>query len=285
MKKVLFCFLIVLGVTACQKQIVPLPIPTPPVTFIPAIDEPEDSIICTPFLQRLLLQLDRTHSDSAFLQLPCAYNGENSTEKYPLLIFFNGVFEGSNYGGLKKMKKLGPPKFMVDSLRYSFIVNGKTENFIVVCPQSENGFRGPLSTNQVIDLMIAKYRVDTNRIYLTGLSAGANSVLRYLTHKPEYAARIAAAVPMSTTHLDSTHRSHLNYISNAGVPLYWFCGKDDKKYLKVNQAYVKTLEQLSPGLVQFKLYKGAHKSWNPMYDISHKYYNPNIYEWMLQFSK
>lgn len=285
MKNLLPYLIIVLFVAACQKQTIPLPIPEPPSVDIPGPDDQKDSISCTPFLQRMLVQLDRTHADSAFLQLPCAYNAENNTETYPLLIFFNGVFEGSNYGNLNKMKKLGPPKYMVDSLRYTFTVRGKTENLIVVCPQSKNGFRVPVSTNQVIDFMIAKYRVDTNRIYLTGLSAGANSVLRYLTHKQAYANRIAAAVPMSTTHLDSTHRAHLNYISNAGVPLYWFCGDQDKKYLKVNEAYVKTLNQLSPGLVKFKLYKGAHKNWNPMYNTTHRYYNPNIYEWMLQFSK
>lgn len=97
---------------------------------------------------------------------------------------------------------------------------------IIVCPQSDNGYHPPKFTNQVIDSMIAHYRVDTNRIYLTGLSAGACSVLRYLTHKPEYTARIAAAVSMNTTWLDSTHRAYMYYFSDAKVPLYWFCGNN-----------------------------------------------------------
>lgn len=291
MKNVSLFLLILFIIAACQKPVITLPpvISSPTDTLTrtdtlpPAVGA--DSIACTPFAQSIRLQIDQTHFDSAFLQLPCSYKRENKLEKYPLLIFLNGVFEGSHYGTLQKMKKLGPSKFMLDSLRYSFMVNGKMENMIVVCPQSDNGYRLAASTNKIIDSMIARYNVDTNRIYLTGLSAGANSVLRYLTEKPEFAARIAAAVPMSTTFLDSTHRSHFNYITNAGVPLYWYCGKQDKRYLGANEAYVKTLNQLSPGLVTFALYNGEHRGWNPMYDPTHKRYNPNMYEWLLQHKK
>src|SRR4051812_29815812 len=169
MKKILGYILLVLGILSCQKMVTPVSIPEQPVTPLPPVKE---STAGTPFAQRISLQLDNWHADSAFLQLPSDYYAAKSTDKYPLLVFLNGVFEGSKYGNLRKLKRLGPPKYMMDSLRFQFTVNGKTESMIVVCPQSYNGYRPPNSTNQVIDSMIARYRVDVHRIYLTGLSAG-----------------------------------------------------------------------------------------------------------------
>jgi predicted peptidase len=288
MKKAFLFLGLVLAMTACQKSIVPPPDLTPPAPPSPPTDTLTGGgidTIRTPFLQRTLVKLDAHHADSALLQLPHAYNVATNTEKYPLLIFFNGVYEGSDYGNLNKLLKLGPPKFMADSLRFVFKVGGKKERLIVLCPQSERGFRTPKTTNQIIDYMIAHYRVDVKRIYLTGLSAGATSLFRYITHKQEFANRIAAVVPMSTTYIDSTHHAQLHFINDANVHTYMFCGNKDKRYLRVNQSYANAINKRTPGLAQLTLYNGAHKSWNPMYSIGHKFYDPNMYEWLLQFSK
>ena len=285
MRKTLHAIIIASVLVACQRQIdPPTSQPTPNTITTPA-QGTTDTVVCTPFAQHILVQLDAWHADSALLQLPCSYNVKANTEKYPLLIFLNGTGESAKHGNLKKLKKWGPPHYMLDSMRFEFKVAGKMQPMIVVCPQSETGYRSPLTTNQVIDFMIAKYRVDASRIYLTGLSAGAQSLLRYLTQKPEYAARIAAAVPMSTIKLDSTSRSHLYYINNAHVPLNWFCGDKDETYLKANEAYAAAINAVTPNLVQFRTYDGAHNNWNAMYKPTHKYYKPNIYEWMLQYSK
>ncbi len=283
MKKVFTCIILVLAIAACRKSIVPLTLPVPR-TDSTAVATATSDTSCTPFMQRTSIQLDAWHIDSALLQLPSRYYA-NATKKFPILIFLNGVKEGTDYGPLTKLLKWGPPTFMADSLRFSFSVNSEEQSYIVVCPQSANGFRSPLTTNQVIDYMISKYQVDTTRIYLTGLSAGGSSVLRYLSDKPEYAKRIAAAVPMSATFLDSSHLAHLNYINTANVHTLVFCGSQDQKYLSTNKGYVNAINALTPGLAEFKLYKGAHKDWNPMYNPTHKYYNPNMYEWLLNYHK
>jgi predicted peptidase len=57
---------------------------------------------------------------------------------------------------------------MADSIRFSFDTGSKKQQFIVLCPQSENGFPSPISINLIIDYMVAKYRVDASRIYLLG---------------------------------------------------------------------------------------------------------------------
>ncbi len=235
----------------------------------------------SPFMQRTLIVRDTYHKDSAWLQLPVHYNSGFDTEKYPLLIFVNGRFEGADYGTLNKMLKWGVPKFMADSLRFAFDVAGKNQGMIVLSPQTENGYPSPGAINQTIDYMLAKYRVDPSRVYLTGLSFGGAAVFSYLTYSKAYAARIAAAVPMSSIELETEKIANLKFIADAGTALQVFCGRSDDLYLK-NKSYADEINKYSPGLALFTTYSGIHSGWNKPYDPSHTYYNPNMYEWLLQ---
>lgn len=286
MNKFLRISILLLCFTACKREIVPLPLPLPDVTPTdpPPIGEIHDSISCAPFLERILINYNISHADSAILQVPCQHTAADSMKKYPLLVFFNGVYEGSKYGTLRKMMQLGPPKYMADSLRFSFKTGDKTENMIVVCPQSFAGYRMPVTTNQIIDYMIEKYPVDTTRIYLAGLSAGATSLFQYLTYDQAYANRIAAAVPMSTTGIEKKYKDQLHYINNADVKMLIYCGREDTKFLRFSKEYAEIINQKTPGLAKFSLFNSGHKNWNPLYDLTNKYYTPNIYEWMLQYS-
>lgn len=238
----------------------------------------------SPFMQRTLVALDAYRKDSAWLQVPVHYYSGFDTEKYPLVIFFNGRYEGSDYGNLKKLLKWGIPKFMADSLRFAFDVAGKHEQMIVVCPQSSNGYPSVYDINKVIDYMLAKYRVDPSRIYLTGLSSGAAALFSYLTFSKANAARIAAAVPMSSLELETAKIANMKFIADAGTPVKVFCGRADDVYPE-NKSYADEINKYSPGLAVFTSYGGAHGSWNERYDPSHAFYNPNMYEWMLQYHK
>jgi predicted esterase len=238
----------------------------------------------SPFMQRTLVELDAYHKDSALLQLPEHYNSGFDTEKYPLVIFLNGRFEGSDYGNLNKLLKWGVPKFMADSVRFAFNVGGKTQGMIMLSPQSANGYPSPVAINQVIDYMLTRYRVDLSRIYLTGLSSGAAAVFSYLTYSKEYAARLAAAVPMSSIELETGKIANLKYISDAGTHVNIFCGIYDDLYLK-NKRYADEINSYTPGLAVFTSYGGAHNSWNGRFNPLQSSPTQNIYQWMLQYHK
>lgn len=240
---------------------------------------------CTPFSQRIIVKSSAVTKDSAWLQLPCDYNTlTGSLRKYPLLIFFNGTGETSNKGNLDTMKILGPPKYINDSIRYEFTNGGVPYDMIVLCPQSKTGYRSAVSTNNVINYAIQNFRIDTTRIYLTGLSSGAQSVFYYLTEKEEYAKRIAAAVPMSSLKLDDIHKKNLKFIARAKVAIQSFCGVYDYLY-SYNNSYVNRINKYRPNLASLTDYKGSHCCWNGPYSPTHSPYNPNIYEWMLQYHK
>src|SRR5581483_7526927 len=96
------------------------------------------------------------------LYLPDGYQQQDTVKKWPLLLFLHG--SGERGDDLEKVKTHGPPKL---------IAQGKKFPFIVVSPQAPQG-QG-WSTADLYALLQnckQKYRVNADRIYLTGLSMG-----------------------------------------------------------------------------------------------------------------
>jgi len=272
MRILAFCLLLTWAFTSCKKKGADVDAP-------PVYDSTPG-----PFMQRTIVQLDPTHKDSAWLQLPEHYNSGTDTKKYPLVIYLNGKFESAEYGNLNVMVPIGPPKFMADSLRFAFDTGSKKQEMIVICPQSDNGYKDAADINKVIDYMIAKYRVDVSRIYMTAISSGAGSLLSYVTAKQEYADRLAAIVPMSAVQLTAAEVTNLKFIANSNLPTWIFCGNSDP-LLNNNRGYADKINEFKPGLAKFNTYSGAHNNWNRMFSPTNEYYTPNIYQWMLQYSK
>lgn len=270
MRSLVFYIFILLVAASCQKSGADVDAP-------PVYDSTPG-----PFMQRTLVRYNATHSDSGWLQLPIHYNSGTDTEKYPLVIYFNGRYESAQHASLNEMLEIGIPKFMADSLRFSFNTESTSQNMIVLAPQSDNGYPSPAVINQTIDYMITNYRVDASRIYLTGVSSGAASLLSYITAKQEYANRIAAIIPMSSVQLSSEEITNLKFIANANLPTMIFCGTQDP-LLDNNRDYAAAINQHKPGLATFRTYVGGHNNWNKMFAPSNQIYNPNIYQWMLQY--
>jgi predicted peptidase len=157
-------------------------------------------------------------------------------------------------------------------------------NMIVVCPQNYTGYFSPYQINLMINYLVKTYAIDTTRIYLTGFSAGGFNVLNYLTDKPEYAKRVAAAVPMSTLNLDATHFIQLRYLAEQNTRVKIFCGTADGFFAN-NKKYAYYISTLKTGIAEFVPYNGGHNGWFRIFSSTNNYYKPNMYEWMLRFSK
>ncbi|MFA6456677.1 MAG: alpha/beta hydrolase-fold protein [Bacteroidota bacterium] len=109
--------------------------------------------------------------------------------KYPLILFLHGI--GESGSDLWKVKGEGLPK----------ILDGKNSfPFIVVSPQCPSStewyYNGGMQKklNSLIDSLIERYPVDTNRIYLTGLSMGGIGTLDLAIRYPK---RFAALIPIA----------------------------------------------------------------------------------------
>jgi predicted peptidase len=192
------------------------------------------------------------------LYLPKDYSEENN---FPLLLFLHGAGERGN--NLNDVKKNGPPKLIED---------GKDFPFIIVSPQCPPDSRWNTKALIVlIDDLIAKHRIDTNKIYVTGLSMGGNGTWRLAT---EIADRLAAIIPICGW------SDVFDVCSIGNLPVWAFHGaKDFIVPVSSSQVLIDRLK-FCKGNAKLTIYPEAdHDSWTETYN------NPEIYEWLLDHSK
>lgn len=151
--------------------------------------------------------------------LPASYNAQgNSAKKYPVIIFFHGY--GSRGAGTaadlcRLFKDRGgdlathlsiPGRVERQTANFTQSTGETTVEFIVISPQFNDYTRNQDGTGNypsyqavedVIDYVEDKYRIDKRRIYLTGLSNGANMITEYAASSVDRAKRVAAIMPVA----------------------------------------------------------------------------------------
>lgn len=199
--------------------------------------------------------------------LPKDYEVNGSTQ-WPAIIFLHG---GSSRGSdLKRVKANGIP---------DRIERGKELPFIVIAPQCPVDKRW--ETDDWFDTfyseIMTQFRIDTNRIYLTGLSLGGSGTW-YLAMK--HPSTFAAIAPISGKTL------HNLFITDsacklAGVPIWIFHGdRDDVVDVKETHHIAERLDQCN---VHYSLtvFQG-YKHWQPQWEV---YGEDKIYSWFLSHRK
>lgn len=225
-----------------------------------------------------------TQTTGAWLHLPDDYN--STSEQYPLLIFFHGVGEGGT--NLNSVLAHGVPKMIAQGAKMQYTVNGKLFKFIVVSPQAPNGWMDEQPLNSVLEDIKAKYRVDPDRVYLTGLSAGGYAVWNYLVSGTQYSNKIAAVVPVSAAPVNSAKLGGLCNIAASSIATWNLCGDQDS-FLSYFYDYTTRIQACNPAIApKTTLYTGMGHSdavWDRVYNAANTYNTPNIYEWMLQYKR
>ncbi|MEP7107192.1 MAG: prolyl oligopeptidase family serine peptidase [Ferruginibacter sp.] len=190
------------------------------------------------------------------LYLPDGY-AVDTVKRWPLLIFLHG--SGESGTDLEKVKMHGPPKL---------IQEGKKFPFIVVSPQAppQTGWRTEI-LKSMLDSLKKKYRVDNDRIYLTGLSMGGFGTWNFSS---KYPGEFAAIAPICGGG-DAKEVWKLRY-----MPVWCFHGaKDDVVPPAASQRMVDSLRVYNSS-VKFTLYPEAnHNSWDVTYN------NDSLYAWLL----
>lgn len=214
--------------------------------------------------------------------LPSRY--DSSHKKYPLILFIHGIGElGNGRSDLGKMTVAGLPA-LIHKKKFpaSFESDGQHYAFIVIAPQ----FKARPSNEQVKDVLsyaVRKYRVDTSRIYVTGLSMGGGVTWEFSS---AFGSSVAAAVPICGGSWPDPKRAEK--IAGFNVPVWAFHNDDDPTVpVSYTRDYVSRINSFHP-LVAAKLTtwaKGGHNSWTKAYDPAYKENGKNIYEWMLQYKR
>jgi predicted peptidase len=184
--------------------------------------------------------------------------GTHRSQKWPLLLFLHGAVERGSDLGLVRIH--GPPKL---------IETGKKFPFVVISPQcpGDSGWV-PLALEAFIDSMQRRYRIDSARICVTGLSMGGFATWELAMRHPE---RYAAVIPICGGG-DTSRADRLR-----DVPVWAFHGaKDDVVPPKGSQDMIDAIKAAG-GNPRFTLYPEAgHDSWTETYA------NDEIYSWLLQ---
>lgn len=188
------------------------------------------------------------------LYLPADYEKKDA---WPLMLFLHGA--GERGDNIERVKVHGPPKL---------IAAGKQFPFIVVSPQCPaNRWWQPEDLTALLDEVVEKYKVDKDRIWVTGLSMGGFGTWSLAAATPD---RFAALVPICGGG-DPIWARRFQHI-----PIWVFHGaKDPVVPLDRSTRMVEALKQAG-GNVKFTVYPEAgHDSWTAAYN------DPALYEWLL----
>lgn len=190
------------------------------------------------------------------LHLPDGY--DDTDEPWPLLLFLHGA--GERGDSLALVKQHGPLKL---------IAQGERLPFVVVAPQAPaGGGWDALTLLALLDDITAAYRVDEDRMYVTGLSMGGFGTWALIGADPD---RFAAAVPICGG------GEPWRACTIGRLPVWAFHGAADPVVpLKRSEAMVRALEACG-GDVRLTTYPSVgHDSWTVTYA------NPELYEWLLR---
>ena len=189
------------------------------------------------------------------LYLPQDYQEKDS---WPLMLFLHGA--GERGDDLELVKVHGPPKI---------VETGKDLPFILVSPQCEpKRWWQPIDLTALLDEIVAKYKVDEDRVYVTGLSMGGFGTWALAAYTPN---RFAAIVPICGGGEPYRTRQYPH------LPVWAFHGdKDTAVPAQRSRDMVDALKKHG-GNAKLTIYPEAgHDSWTETYD------NPELYKWLLE---
>ena len=237
-----------------------------------------------------------TTFDIGYLEyLPPGYN--DTDKEYPLLIFLHGGGQSGNGTpeSLERVKDWGPPRLIQEGHNMCFEVNGTEECFIVLSPQyvANDAYAWPFIVSLLLEHIALgpdQYRVDTDRIYLTGLSRGGMGVYQFAASHLNEPNSLAAIAPIAAW----TDEDDIGcIISQRRLPVWSFHGLEDTvvPYNMGWAAFSMIFNCKNPfpnaelNFTTYDDYGKYHDSWLPAYDTSNLYHSPNLYQWLLLQSK
>jgi len=200
----------------------------------------------------------KTLSCKYLLFLPEDYGQEE--KDWPLMLFLHGA--GERGSDLQKVKVHGPPKIVEKQEDFPFIVVSPQ------CPEGDWWDEKLDVLTNLLDDIVARYDVDTDRIYLTGLSMGGYGTWALASKYPE---RFAAIVPIC-----GGGKRFMAYRLK-DMPVWAFHGaKDSVVPLEESEEMVEAINDRG-GNAKLTVYPDAgHDSWTKSYD------NQELYDWLLE---
>lgn len=203
------------------------------------------------------------------LYLPQDYK-QDGDKLFPLLVFLHGAGERGN--NLDLVEIHGPPKLTKQNKQFPFVILAPQ------CPQDQRWNDEDIIA--LIDDIVARYKIDSKRIYLTGLSMGGYGTWSLAARYPE---KFAAVAPIcgGGNIIDVLLASRVKRDAIKTLSIWAFHGaKDPVVLLAESERMVSAFKLAGCTNVQLTVYPEAqHDSWTETYN------NPALYEWFLKYSR
>src|ERR1700712_4743228 len=201
------------------------------------------------------------------------------SQKHPLIIFLHGIGErGNGTSQINSVANNGTPYYCSKGATMRFTVGGQTSSFVVLSPQLsvQYGYWPTYYVREMIKYAKANLQIDTNRIYITGLSLGGGGVWRSITDAwgfdYTFDAGIAAAAPVCGTQ-EETDGDFCKTIGANHLPVWAFHSMDDGT-VGVGATQRAEILGMNCGLipgakVTYYQYGGHGGAWINAYDTGH----------------
>lgn len=219
--------------------------------------------------EKLKFSLTREVEMPYLFHLPKEYQAEGN-KRWPLMLFLHGA--GERGTDVQRVAIHGPMQLVKQGTNVPFIIVAP------LCPTGEQWQNDSLL--KLLDTVTATYAVDTDRIYLTGLSMGGYGTWNLGVSRPE---KFAAIAPIcGGGQLLDVLLSGYGRPSNPlqALPVWAFHGaKDPVVPLEESERMVNALKRIGAKDVKLTVYPEAdHNSWTLTYN------NPEFYQWLLSHS-
>jgi len=186
----------------------------------------------------------------------------NQKEKFPLIIFLHG--SGERGTDLALVKNHSP-------FTYKDLIQSPVAILAPQCPSDV--WWDTTAVYELIKETISKYNIDTNRIYLTGLSMGGWGTWKLAIEHPElFAAVVPVCAPVDILMRIDAHKLNM--------PIRIYHGALDDVVLPEDSLLMhQELKKQNKQSELFIFPNDNHNSWDSTYS------NPEFYKWLLSQQK
>lgn len=257
-----------------------------------------------------------THLKGFLEYTPAGYD-PNGSQLYPLILYFHGIGESGD-GSAAQLCKIF--SLNSDGTNNEFdiplperIERGQVpDQFIVLSPQYLNysyptNYPSAADVSAMIDYAVTNYKVDISRIYLTGMSSGANMVMEYAAASLANAQRVAAIAMASLCASVRQFPDGPANIANADLAVWEVhCITDDFSdgvppdgdcHDSISTNWINRINSHSSPptplakkttlpIAGHTCHTGhTHNTWNTFWDPAFVVDGANVYTWLMQFDR
>ena len=197
-----------------------------------------------------------------YLYYPEDYH-DNEDTAFPLLLFLHGGGESGQ--NIEALKTNGPPKLLAEGKQFPFLVLAPQHPY----PKKWWNIRAVM---ELLETVVEENRVDTNRIYLTGLSRGGSAAWELVVQYPDTFAAMMVVCGMTPV-------PYAHWI-NKEMPIWVFHGALDNVIpIDQSEKMVAKLKEMGYTVRYTRYEDVAHNAWERAYTTE------EVYTWLMTHRK